>query len=325
MFDFTILVLQGAFASSVAATIDLLRTASTVAPRLKLAPPRWRVVAPQRGTVSLGNGMALQASAVPRPGEDRSVWIVPGLGTDTLEGLEERLGQADARRAAMALQSHLQYGGQVASACASVFLLHRAGVLPGRRVTTSWWLAPRLQQVEPRCVVAADRMVCVDGPIITAGAAFAQTDLMLHLLQARFGAPLAQLLRRLLVLDAREAQAPYAIPAMLAGGDELMTRLAARIEEALPSPPSVVALAREFAMSERTLARRVRAASGLTPLALLQGVRLNRARSLIESSRMTIDQVASAVGYEDATALRRMMRRRTGASPSRFRPQRTLA
>jgi transcriptional regulator GlxA family with amidase domain len=148
---------------------------------------------------------------------------------------------------------------------------------------------------------------------------------MLHLLQARFGAPLADMLRRLMVIDSREAQAPYAISAMLAGGDALMARLAARIGEALPNPPSVAALAREFAMSERTLARHVRAATGLTPLALLQGVRLNRARALIESSRMTIDQVAAAVGYGDATALRRMMRRWTGASPSRFRPQRALA
>jgi transcriptional regulator GlxA family with amidase domain len=40
---------------------------------------------------------------------------------------------------------------------------------------------------------------------------------------------------------------------------------------------------------------------------------------LIESSRMTIDRVAEQVGYEDATALRRLMRRTAGAAPSRFR------
>jgi transcriptional regulator GlxA family with amidase domain len=59
----------------------------------------------------------------------------------------------------------------------------------------------------------------------------------------------------------------------------------------------------------------------MTPLALLQGVRLNRARRLIESTRMNIEQVAAAVGYDDATALRRLMRRLAGATPSRFRAQ----
>ena len=49
-------------------------------------------------------------------------------------------------------------------------------------------------------------------------------------------------------------------------------------------------------------------------------MRLNRARMLIESSRMTIDRVAEAVGYEDATALRRLMRKVSGANPSQYRP-----
>ena len=100
-----------------------------------------------------------------------------------------------------------------------------------------------------------------------------------------------------MVLDAREVQAPYAIPAFLASGDAFVARVAARIESSLPEPPRIADLAGEFAMSERTLARRVRAATGLSPLALLQGVRLNRARALIESTRMTIDQVAASVGY----------------------------
>jgi transcriptional regulator GlxA family with amidase domain len=81
----------------------------------------------------------------------------------------------------------------------------------------------------------------------------------------------------------------------------------------------VAQLADELAMSSRTLARHVRAATGRGPLALVQGVRLNRARHLIESSRLTIAQVAERVGYEDATALRRLMRKAAGAAPSRFR------
>jgi transcriptional regulator GlxA family with amidase domain len=239
--------------------------------------------------------------------------------------LEDRLAQDDARRAGAAVGSHVAAGGHAAASCASVFLLHGAGVLAGRRATTSWWLAPRLQQLEPTCTVTAAQMVCVDGPITTAGAAFAHTDLMLHLLQSRFGAAMADMLRRLMVIDARQAQAPYVIPAMRAGGDALLAQLTARIESSLPNPPSVAALARDFAMSERTLARRVRAAGALTPLALVQAVRLNRARSLIETSHMSVEQVAAAVGYEDATALRRMMRRWTGATPRQFRSQRGLA
>ncbi|MBI2770636.1 MAG: helix-turn-helix domain-containing protein [Burkholderiales bacterium] len=322
MHDFTVLVLPGAFATSVAATLDMLGAAASLAPRLKLAAPAWRVVSAAGGAVPLGNGMSVQATALPaRRRADRSTWIIPGLGTESVKAIAARLAQPDSARAAAAVKAHLAAGGAVAASCSAVFLLQACGALAGRRVTTSWWLAAELQRLEPGCVVAADRMVCVDGPVTTAGAAFAQVDLMLALLQSRFGVPLADLVRRVLLADARQAQTPYTVPAMMSSGNALVARLTAHLESALPHPPSVAALAKKFAMSERTLARHVRAATGMTPLALLQGVRLNRARMLIETTRLNIEQVAAQVGYEDATALRRLMRRLAGANPGRFRAQ----
>jgi transcriptional regulator GlxA family with amidase domain len=293
---------------------------------MKLPPPRWRVLAPGAGTVVLGNGMSVQTRPLPsRPRCDASVWVVPGLGTQNAADLQARLAKEDAQHAMSALTAQLCGGGRVAAACASVFLLQACGALSGRRVTTSWWLAAHLQRLEPTCTVAAERMLCVDGPITTACAAFAQADLMLHLLQGRFGARLTEQLRRLMLLDAREAQNPYVIPAVLAGGDALVASVMTRIESCLPKPPRIPELAREFAMSERTLARKIHAATGLSPLALVQGVRLTRARALIETTRMTIDQVAEKVGYGDATALRRLMQRHSGASPSRFRQQKATS
>lgn len=320
MHDFTLLVLPGAFASGVAATLDVLNAAAALAPRVKLPGPSWRVVSPHGGGVPLSGGLRLETVPMPsRSRSDVSTWIVPGLGVDHPAALATRLASDDARRAADALRRHGARGGAVAASCSAVFLLQAAGALRGRRVTTSWWLAPELRRVEPECIVDADRMVCADGPVSTAGAAFAQTDLMLHLLRTRFGSALADVVAKVLLIDARQAQAPFVVPAMLSGGNELIRRLTKRIESSLPGPPSVAALAGEFAMSQRTLARHVRAATGRGTLALIQSVRLNRARMLIESSRMTIEQVAAQVGYEDATALRRLMRKAAGVAPSRFR------
>jgi transcriptional regulator GlxA family with amidase domain len=142
---------------------------------------------------------------------------------------------------------------------------------------------------------------------------------MLHLLRTRFGVALADAVGRTLLIDGRHAQANFVVPTMLANGNELVARLVERIEAALPSPPRVEALAGELAMSPRTLARQVRQATGRSPLALVQSVRLNRARMLIESSRLSIDAVAEKVGYADATALRRLMRKVAGSNPSRYR------
>jgi transcriptional regulator GlxA family with amidase domain len=320
MRDFTILVLRGAYATSVAATLDILRAAAAIAPRAKAARPTWRVLAPDGASAELSSGMRVAADPLPRRYRaDPSTWIVPGLGVDDARALPARLAQPDAQRAMRALAAHAAHGGRVAASCSAVFLLQAAGLLAKRRVTTTWWLAHELRRLEPRCVVDADRMVCADGPISTAGAAFAQTDLMLHLLRVRFGVKLADAVGRMLLIDGRHAQAGFVVPTMLANGNELVARLVDRIEAALPDPPRVEALAVELAMSPRTLARQVRQATGRSTMALVQSVRLNRARMLIESSRLSIEAVAEKVGYADATALRRLMRKVVGSNPSRYR------
>ncbi|HXA46244.1 MAG TPA: helix-turn-helix domain-containing protein [Burkholderiaceae bacterium] len=320
MTDFTILVLPGAYPTSVAVTLDVLRAASSLAPRMKIARPTWRVLSPATSPVSLSGGMHVEAAVLPqRSRRDDAIWIIPGLGLDTPDAIANGLASANSQRAIDAVAAHAARGGRVAASCSAVFLLQAAGLLPGRRVTTSWWLAPELQRLEPHCIVDADRMVCADGPLSTAGAAFAQTDLLLHLLRQQFGVALADAVGRFLLINARQAQADFVVPTMLSNGSQLIARLVARIEAALPQPPSVAMLADEFAMSQRTLSRHVREATGRSTMALVQSVRLNRARMLIESSRMTIERVAEEVGYEDATALRRLMRKVTGANPSRYR------
>lgn len=105
-------------------------------------------------------------------------------------------------------------------------------------------------------------MVCVDGPVITAGAAFAQTDLVLHLLRERGGARLADRVARMLLLDGRQVQARYVIPEPLANGDPLIARITAEIARSLPSPPSIAALAARLGASGRTLSRHVRRVTG---------------------------------------------------------------
>jgi len=155
--------------------------------------------------------------------------------------------------------------------------------------------------------------------VLTAGAAFAQSDLVLHLLRARFGARIADGVSRVLLLHERGQQAQFVVPAMLASGDALVARLTRRVETALPEVPSVAELAGELCVSERTLGRRVRHATGMGTIALIRSIRLHRARSLLQNSRLSIERVAAAVGYQDATALRRLMRKAAGTTPAGMR------
>jgi transcriptional regulator GlxA family with amidase domain len=320
MYDFTMLILSRAFASNVALTLDTLSTAAVMAKQLGVAQPRWRVVSERGELVVLSNGLQLATDKLPqRASKDYSLWIVPGMGVDSLRSAADRMQEADALWAAKAIHRHVQRGGTVAAGCSSVLLLQAASVLAGKTVTVSWWLASHLRSSQPDCTVDAQRMVVVDGNIITAGAALAHADLMLQLLRMHCGAALAEAVSRVLLIDSRVAQAQYVIPSMLASGNALVAQLSATIEAALPKVPSIRDLAGQMCMSERTLARHVVAATGLPPLALVQHVRLARARALLEKSRLSVEQVAEKVGYADATALRRMMKKSMNATPRQLR------
>jgi transcriptional regulator GlxA family with amidase domain len=320
MFDFTILVLTGAFGSGVGATLDILSSATRFANDAGCAAPRWRVCSTQK-TVVLSNGLKIDATILPkRPRSDASIWLVPGLGLDNADAVVSRFTEPDAALAISALQTQARAGGTIAASCSAVFLLHAAGLLMDKRVTTTWWLGGLLQRMAPRSVVDVDQMVVADGNVVTSGAAFAHIDLMLHLLRTRFNPSLADAVSRAMVIDGRHSQAQYIVPTTLANGNEFAAKLVARFEAGLPTPPTVAALAAEFCMSNRTLSRHVKKSTGRSVSALLQSVRINRARMLLETSRMSVEQVAEQVGYADSTALRRLMRKVTQATPRQFRP-----
>ncbi|MCP6696076.1 GlxA family transcriptional regulator [Pseudomonas donghuensis] len=319
MYDFTVLVFPGAFASSVAATLDILGTAATLAQRRGLAVPRWRVCGPQPGLITLGQGMLLQVDALTTDVEDNSCWVIPGLGISDFDALLQRLEDDWVLQTLPALKAHVNQSKEIAASCSAVFLLHAAGLLTGRRVTTSWWLAPWLSSIAPDCIVDPNVMVLCDPPLTTAGAAFAQTDLMLHLLRRRLSPELADVVGKALLLDGRQLQSPFINPAIMAQGNTLVANLTAYIEARLPHPPSVPSLAAYVGMSERTLSRHIQKATGLSTRNLIQRVQLNRARVLLETSRYSVEFIAEQVGYQDATALRRLMRRLLNASPKQLR------
>lgn len=326
MKEFEILVLEGTNPSGVAMTRDILEAARLLAQRTGQAAPSWSFHSPGGGPVRLQGGLSVDTRPLPaRKAAQGAVVVVPGLWVEGVPSIRSRLDDEDAGQLVDYLRRRGQAGAMVAASCSAAFLLQAAGLLDGRRATTTWWLAPELARMAPSTRVEGNRLLCVDGPVITAGAAFAQSDLMLYLLRRRFGAALAEGVSRILLLHERSASAQFVIPAMLASGDALVSRLTKRVESALPDMPSVAQLARELHVSERTLSRHVRHATGMGTNAMLQSIRVHRARALLGSSRMTIEQVALAVGYRDATALRRLMRKAAGATPAQVRATTTVS
>jgi transcriptional regulator GlxA family with amidase domain len=315
-----ILVLENAFASGVAQSVDLLTAAAALAKiQGNPAPPVWRVCGVASGPVRLSNGMTIMVSPLPKRCTAQDICIVPGLGIDNPELALERIEQGDAKKMQGWLLRAFRSKATIYAACSAVLLLAPTGMLVGKKATTAWWLARTLEQLEPQAHVDVARMVIDEGSIVTAGAALAQADLILCLIKRHFSLALADAVSRFVLASQRTSQAAYMLPTAHTSGDEFVRRVSRRLQSSLPDAPSMKVLAAELNMTERTLARRVVATTGKTPLSLLQGIRIHHAQALLENTRLSVDEIAARVGYSDATALRRLLKRATNATPSQLR------
>ncbi|MCV6971238.1 hypothetical protein AWB93_18370 [Mycobacterium bohemicum] len=315
MIGLDVLVLQGASASAVGATIDVVHAANRIhgKPLLDL-----RFVTPET-RVALRGGLAATGQPLARS-RPRDVVVMPGLGAATPEEIACRLGAAEVGDAARWLERAGARGADVAASCTAVFLLGVAGLLDGRRCVTTWWLGADLARVAPAAHVVIDEMVVRDGPIWTAGSAFAHIDLMLALMRHFGGAALTDELANRLVADQRTSQASFLIPSHLAARDETVAALERFVRSRLAEAHSLASLAQWCGLSPRTLARRTRSAVGLSPLQLVQKVRLERALHLLRTTRMPLGEIAAAVGFADPATLHRLVKRHTGRSPGALRP-----
>jgi len=303
-----VLVLDGAMASSVAITVDVLDTANRIC-RTAGHPPAFSLV--QTGSGATGSHPNQRPEDAARP----DLIVVPGLGMTTEREVTERLARPDAAQARQALRAAADDGTALASSCSGVFLLAAAGVLRSRRATTSWWLAPLFRRLFPEVLLEPDELVVADPPVTTAGAALAQIDLMLTLVAAWGGGELADRCAQYLVVDRRRSQSPYLALADVAATDRDVARARQWALANLNDALSVNDLAAAVHLSPRTFARRVREATGLSPIRFLRRLRVDKAVGLLRTTTLTVDAVARAVGYADPTTLRRAMREELGHGP----------
>jgi transcriptional regulator GlxA family with amidase domain len=317
----TVLVLDGVFDSSLSITLDTLRAAqSLVAARGGAQQLTIRTIA-AKASVTTGGGLRMAADArFKAKGQERSDWIiVPGLGYRTDDELSAFFAQGDTVQAMRWLAAQAAGKARIAASCSASFLLAQAGLLDGRKATTAWWLAPAFRTRYPAVMLDETRILVRDGPYLTAGAALSQLDLMLAVVSDVVGEAMAHLCSRYLLIDQRLSQARYMMRDHLAHEDQTVIAAERWIDAHLAQPMTVTALSSELALSPKTLARRIEAATGVSPIKFIQRRRLSHAAHLLETTALSIEVVAAQVGYQDSTALRKLIKREFGVTPSALR------
>ena len=114
-------------------------------------------------------------------------------------------------------------GAIVAGSCNGAFLLGEAGLLDGRRCTTTWWRHNELKARYPRADAAWGATLIEDGRVVTAGGPLSWIDLSLHIIRALLGPEAAKKAADFTVVDTvPSTQAIYIPPGHLSASNPFL-------------------------------------------------------------------------------------------------------
>jgi transcriptional regulator GlxA family with amidase domain len=267
------------------------------------------------GPVPSANGFDLVPAAGPEALAEADTVIVPG--THYPPAREHGALEPEARAALASIRP----GTRLVSICTGAFVLAAAGLLDGRPAATHWKFADALRRMHPAVRVDERVLFVDDGDVLSSAGLAAGIDLCLHIIRADHGAQVANAVARYCVVPPwREGGQAQFIDRQVPGADEAST--AATREWALrhlDGELTVERLARHAHMSTRTFSRRFTEETGQAPGTWIRNRRIDRARELLESYDLPVDEVARRSGLGSGGNLRHHLRRGVGMSPSSYR------
>lgn len=217
--------------------------------------------------------------------------------------------------------AHIRPGTRLVSICTGGYVLAAAGHLDGRPATTHWMHAEHFQELFPKVRVDADVLFVDDGDVLTSAGVAAGIDLCVHLVRRDHGVAVANdVARRTVVPPHREGgQAQYIQRPVPEAQTATTTAARAWALARLAEPLQLRDMAEQESMSVRTFTRRFREEVGVSPGQWLTQQRVERARHLLESSTLSIDQVAHEAGFGTPQSMRQHLQTALGVTPTAYR------
>lgn len=275
----------------------------------------FRVVAPTPGKIEVdyNGGFSLFVEHDLSFVDEADVVVIPAF--------EQCAENACGVRVLDAVRRAHERGAWILALCTGAFVAARAGLLDGRRATTHWRWADRLQLEHPAIDVSCNALFVEADRVVTSAGTAGAIDASLHLIRVLFGSQAAAVIARGMVVPPQRdgGQSQYAIGPVVEDRADTLAPLIAWMAEHLDEEHTVAALAARALMSERTFARRFKDELGTTPAAWLTARRVQRAQQLLEATDLGLDAVAASVGFGTAALMRHHFQQQLSTTPSAYR------
>ena len=285
-------------------------------------PTRGTSPPPYQLTVYSVAGGPIRASSGVRLDTEK---LKDGLCLDTLvvsggEGTRQAMRDAKFLSAIRDLSERTR---RTTSVCSGSILLAAAGLLDGRRATTHWRRCSDMARHFPEVAVEADRIFVRDGKFWTSAGITAGIDLALALVEDDLGAEVARRSAKELVVHHRRhgGQSQFSVMQDVKLVSGRFDSLIDWIRSHLSSELKVEHIAEKAGMSPRNFARVFRSEIGTTPARFVEKLRLESARQRVETSSISLQQIAQDTGFGDAERMRTAFVRTYGQPPMVLRRQ----
>ena len=215
-------------------------------------------------------------------------------------------------------------GAVLCSACSGIFLLAETGLFDGKDATVHFGYARAFAATYPAVPIHPERVLVISGlreELVSSGASTTWHDLVLYLIARYAGATTAQEVARLFALQwHQDGLTPYIVfEGKSDHGDGEIQSAQQWLSNHFSVANPVEEMIKRSRLAERTFKRRFANATGLTPIAYVQRLRIEDAKRRLERTEASVDEISWRVGYEDAAFFRRLFKRTTGLAPGAYR------
>ncbi|MFC5741129.1 GlxA family transcriptional regulator [Dyella tabacisoli] len=221
-----------------------------------------------------------------------------------------------------ALRRAAKNGKRIVGLCLGAFVLAHAGLLDGCKATTHWIATDELARRFPKVSVDPDVLYVDEGQVLTSAGAAAGIDCCLHLVRQLLGTEQANhIARRMVVSPFRHGgQAQFIEQAVTtAPRDKRMAHLLENVQRKLHLPHSLDEIAQHAVMSRRSFTRHFRQLTGSSFGDWLLAQRLSEAQRLLETTDLSLERIATAIGLGSPITLRQHFQRAYRTSPTHYR------
>lgn len=272
---------------------------------------RLKLVSEQGGLIRSSIGFEVSTEAMDQYKFD-TLFVGAGTGIDQVT-----------EPVCLYLQSAMTWVRRLAAPCTAAFVLAQAGLLDGRKATTHWFYAQKLQQNYPAVKVEQDKIYLSDGPVWTSAGMTAAIDLAIALIEADHGVELARSVARKLVVYHQRAggQSQFSTLIDLQPRSDRIQKALHFARQNLKSELSVEAMAEAAHLSPRQFSRIFTAETGVPPAKAIEKLRVEMARLMMEESNHPLDVIAIETGFGDRDRMRRSFLRIVGQVPQAMRKQ----